>query len=397
MIALKIHDSYEIYTSFTQWPIQLRKDLRAGISAKNQGDFALSERFLTSAYQTALGLPLSVLGSDPYLKLSGIAAVLAEVTPERRAKEVLRNVWEKGDIFSSASAVVSTKGHSGASNTSENEDRNDWAGYTLTNEECLRRVAVACKLAELSSPDGDDKAEGEEEEKLLVWAVEEVLRLAGVRQMQATKNDDVNADGLASCPDNRSTSGIVLAELELPSWMRRVDLGAPLAALRIRIRAQGYAMPLYLQAISLLLPPNTKNVTIEDRCEAAQLMNNLSELMMRRPPSPEIRHQAEVWARQAYGIIQRVEGTPLPQKGWFTSTSVQSKEVCDQVFGVVLFNLGMLRELDQDLTTARSLYEQSLKQCEKVDMKEGVVQTIQALRRISRAGGENSTDSLHPT
>lgn len=30
-----------------------------------------------------------------------------------------------------------------------------------------------------------------------------------------------------------------------------------------------YAMPLYLQAISLLLPLNVKNVSVEDRCEGA--------------------------------------------------------------------------------------------------------------------------------
>ena len=125
-----------------------------------------------------------------------------------------------------------------------------------------------------------------------------------------------------------------------------------------------YAMPLYLQAISLLLPPNMVNVNIEDRCEgtstsfprlilsptwhlpvAAQLMNNLSELIMRRPPSPEIRHQAEAWARQAYGLIERVRETPLPRRGWFSSSSEQSREVCDQVLGVVLFNLGTLREV----------------------------------------------------
>ena len=125
-----------------------------------------------------------------------------------------------------------------------------------------------------------------------------------------------------------------------------------------------YAMPLYLQAISLLLPPNMENVNIEDRCEgasarllclvlsptrhlpvAAQLMNNLSELIMRRPPSPEIRHQAEAWARQAYGLIECVQETPLPRRGWFSSGSEQSREVCDQVLGVVLFNLGTLREV----------------------------------------------------
>lgn len=80
---------------------------------------------------------------------------------------------------------------------------------------------------------------------------------------------------------------------------------------------------------------------------AAQLMNNLSELIMRRPPTPEIRHQAEAWARQAHGLLQRVQETSVPRRGWFSSstTNEQSREVCDQVLGVVLFNLGMLREV----------------------------------------------------
>jgi hypothetical protein len=75
-------------------------------------------------------------------------------------------------------------------------------------------------------------------------------------------------------------------------------------------------------------------------------MNNLSELIMRRPPSPEIRHQAEAWARQAYGLIEGAQETPLPRKGWFNcSSNERSREVCDQVLGVVLFNLGTLREV----------------------------------------------------
>lgn len=153
---------------------------------------------------------MSALGPDPYLKLSGIAAVLAEVAPQRRAKEVLQSVWDRGEVSSSASPHSTVNGAS--SSTSE------WATYTLTDEERLRRVAVACKLAELCSNE-----DGEEEERWLVWAVEEVLRLTGVQG----KNADSSGTGR---PDGTSTH-VVLAELELPSWMRRADLGAPLAAL----------------------------------------------------------------------------------------------------------------------------------------------------------------------
>jgi hypothetical protein len=37
---------YEYYASFATWPEPLRADLRAGIKAKQQGDLALSVRFL---------------------------------------------------------------------------------------------------------------------------------------------------------------------------------------------------------------------------------------------------------------------------------------------------------------------------------------------------------------
>lgn len=45
--------------------------------------------------------------------------------------------------------------------------------------------------------------------------------------------------------------------------------------------------------------------------------------------------------------------------------------------------------MDEDHAAARSLYEQSWEQCEKVGMKEGVMQTKQALRRLGRAGGNS--------
>lgn len=141
----------------------------------------------------------SSLAPNPYLKLSGIAAVLAEVTSERKAKEVLEDVWSIGagsGSSSSAKPVV-----------------DGWASQTLTEEERLRRVALACKLAELSS------GRNEEEERWLVWAVEEVLKLVG----PGVKNK--------SADERLSQSQLTLADLRLPPWMSKDDLGAPLAAL----------------------------------------------------------------------------------------------------------------------------------------------------------------------
>ncbi|KAF9225946.1 hypothetical protein BS17DRAFT_777932 [Gyrodon lividus] len=371
---------YEFYSLFTLWPEELRADLRAGIQARNQGDPSVSERYLTRAYQTALSLSPLALSPNPYLKLSGIAAVLADVAPEPRAKEVLQSIWDRGGVSQSSTSSVD------GSEASPAGTDHDWASYTLTNEERLRRVAVACKLAELCT-----ERSQEEEEKWLKWAVEEVLRLAGAQtEPGGARAGEAETGAAREVQDgNPYSQPVVLADLELPSWMRKVDLGAPLAALGTLYARKGnveYAMPLYLQAISLLLPPKMENISIEDRCQAAQLMNNLSELIMRRPPSPPIRHQAEAWARQAYGEVERAEDMPLSRKGWLSPGDDHSREVCNQLLGVVLFNLGMLREMDQDSTTARSLYERSAKQCEKVGMKEGVMQAKEALRRIGRGG-----------
>ncbi|KAI6029596.1 hypothetical protein BKA83DRAFT_4220856 [Pisolithus microcarpus] len=307
---------YQFYKSFTLWPKELRDDLRAGIKARNHGDLNLSERYLTRAYQTALSMPPSILSPFP-----------------RKAREVLEDVWNRGG-----------------------------------DPERIRRVAVAYKLAELSH-------ERDEDEKWLVWAVEEVLKLAGAGMQKRPVDTGDSTDAQSQ------SAQVILAELKLPPWMSKDDLGAPLAALGNVYARKGeleYAMPLYLQAISLLLPPGMQNVSIQDRCEAAQLMNNLSELIMRRPPTPEIRHQAEAWARKALDVIEVTGKMPLPRSGWFSYfEDTSARSTCDQVLGVVLFNIGMLREMDSDKKAARALFEKSAQQCGRVGMDE-------ALRRVDR-------------
>lgn len=85
-------------------------------------------------------------------------------------------------------------------------------------------------------------------------------------------------------------------------------------------------------------------------------MNNLSELIMRRPPIPEVRAQAEAWARQALGVIERARGQPS-SSNWFGwgKHAEDEREVCEQTLGVVLFNLGSLREV--------SVYSESCQRC----------------------------------
>jgi hypothetical protein len=75
-------------------------------------------------------------------------------------------------------------------------------------------------------------------------------------------------------------------------------------------------------------------------------MNNLSELIMRRPPTPEVRGQAEAWARQALGVIERAQAQPRSSQ-WFAwgQPADDGREICEHALGVVLFNLGSLREV----------------------------------------------------
>lgn len=363
---------YEFYTSFTLWPEQVRGDLRAGIKARNQGDLSLSERYITRAFQTALSLPYQTFAPDPYLKLSGIASLLSEVALDRRSREALQIAWEIG---AGPSEQHSPLPNAEKKSSAVVEGAPGWSSYTLSNEERLRRVALAYKLGQLAS-----ERDLEEEEKWLLWAVEEVLRLSGLGMTNAKSDTNTRMH------ENAGSSA--LEDLELPPWMSKTDLGAPLEALGALYAKKGrieYAMPLYLQAISLLLPPKANNVSIEDRCRAAQLMNNLSELIMRRPPAPEVRAQAEAWARQALGIIERAQAQPRSSQwfGWGQPAD-DGRDVCEHALGVVLFNLGSLREMTSDLDGAKKLFEKSAEQCSKVGIREGVVEAQEALRRVEK-------------
>lgn len=363
---------YEFYTSFTLWPEQVRGDLRAGIKARNQGDLSLSERYITRAFQTALSLPYQTFAPYPYLKLSGIASLLSEVASDRHSREALQIAWELG--------AGPSEQHSPLPNAEKTpstvvEGVPGWSCYTLCKEERLRRVALAYKLSQMAS-----ERDLDEEEKWLIWAVEEVLRLSGLGMTKANSDANIKAQ--------ENTGSSALEDLELPSWMSKTDLGAPLEALGALYAKKGrieYAMPLYLQAISLLLPPKENNVSVEDRCRAAQLMNNLSELIMRRPPTPEVRAQAEAWARQALGIIERAQAQPKSSQwfGWGQPAD-DGREVCEQALGVVLFNLGSLREMSSDLDGAKKLFEKSAEQCSKMGIREGVVEAQEALRRVEK-------------
>lgn len=73
-------------------------------------------------------------------------------------------------------------------------------------------------------------------------------------------------------------AGILVGEMDLPSWVTKTDIGATLESLGNLYARKGnveYAMPLYLQSISLLMPPPSarkEEPSTEEKCHAATIV-----------------------------------------------------------------------------------------------------------------------------
>jgi len=176
----------------------------------------------------------------------------------------------------------------------------------------------------------------------------------------------------------------VLADLDLPEWVTKTDICAPLEALGAFYARQGkveYSMPLYLQAISLLMPSSPEEPSsLEDRCRGAQIMNNMSSLIMSKPPTPATLSQAESWARKSAAVCEQEINSPNLKKG-----DKDQLNTCETTLAVALFNMASLREMADDLAAAKELFSNSLDQSRKVGMREGIIEAQAALRRLNRA------------
>jgi len=351
---------YEFYSAFTMWPKEVRGDLRAGIKAKNQGDFDISERYLRRALRTALDMPLADFSPEPHLKLSGIAIALASVLEAADRPEPAY------EVYSDALSRLRT------------------SPDALSGPERMRAVALASKLGEMAEV---FQLPVEEEERWLTWAVEELLRIV---------RDEGNKGRLVveGAVRNDGNTPVMLAELEMPPWVTKTDVGAPLEALGRFYSREGnveYAIPLYLQAINLLVPPKSskKTSTVEERCRGAQLMNNLAELSIRGEPTATKRKQAEAWARQGLSTIEQTKAAG--------KADAEDIMLCDEALAAVLFNLGSLLEMGGDFEESRSLYQRSLEQAKTIKMREGVMEAQTAIRRLDRAAKRRSGEESSPT
>ncbi|KAJ3715252.1 hypothetical protein DFJ43DRAFT_1102677 [Lentinula guzmanii] len=343
-VVLSGYGGFILYQTLTMWPPEVRSDLRNAVRAKHKGDLESSEQHFHRAWNTIQTLPIDLLGSQPYLKLTGMAVALADVLELSNKKQ---NAY---DVYVHALKLL----------------QQDQVKATLTGPERLRAVAISSKLGELAK---ELKRSKTEEEKWLVWAVEELLRI-----VKGPSKDDSSED-----VDYRHQGSFNLPMLALPSWISKTDIGAPLEALGSFYAGSGrldFAMPLYLQAISLLIPPAPKKSTPEDRCRGAQLMGNLSEMIMRGAPTPETLHQAEAWASQALAVTKKARADaskPIVQ--------------CEEVYAAALFNVATFRDMAGDKKVARSLYRDGLEHARSIGMTEGVVEASRALHRLDMGDG----------
>ena len=89
----------------------------------------------------------------------------------------------------------------------------------MSPHETLRQVSIAYKLGEMAQVYGFGD---EEEEKWLTWSVEKLLRVL--------QDENVGVDTTAGGKGGERQETL-LADLNLPEWITKTNLGAPLEAL----------------------------------------------------------------------------------------------------------------------------------------------------------------------
>ncbi|CAK5274649.1 unnamed protein product [Mycena citricolor] len=322
--------SYACYDYYDNWrnlfPPEVRADLKRGIAAQHAGDREGSVYFKRLAWEAAQRIPIESFKSEPYLKLTGIAVDLAGELEENGDK---KHAFE---LLSEALGVLRAP------------------DVTLSGPERLRAVSIAVKMASLG---GDPTVSWsvEEEEALRVWTVEGILKLV---------QETCFAEGQT----------IDFAKVQFPPWMTGTDIAVPLLELGAFYGKSGkmeYAMPLYVQTITLLVSGNSSP---EEMCQGADLMNTLSELV-NPASSPQRRQYAESWAKNALATIQAAR-----------KRSTESIPTCELALAVALFNSGMLRELDGDAKQATSYYRSAIDQSRKIGLEEGVAVAQEAITRL---------------
>ncbi|KAF8887611.1 hypothetical protein BD779DRAFT_1527240 [Infundibulicybe gibba] len=131
------------------------------------------------------------------------------------------------------------------------------AAYNVYAEARMRVAAIAYRLGKLAQV---LRKPAEAEEKWLTMAAERILQV-----ISGPRPDYESPDAQA-----------VILELDLPTWVAKVEAALPLEALGTFYADTGkpdLAIPLYLHAITILIPPPPQVSSMEDRCRGASSLH----------------------------------------------------------------------------------------------------------------------------
>ncbi|EGG13212.1 Hypothetical protein MELLADRAFT_58366 [Melampsora larici-populina 98AG31] len=314
------------------FPKEIKKNLRFALLAEKNGELIQSKKFFKYAYE------LGRLEGIELMKLSGIGirwgSMLESFDEIQEAKEVYLLVFK--DLEDRIS----------------NENGNGIEGYLK-----MRMVSVAQKLAQISN---DKKLI----EKYLTWSVEELLKLSlpGIGSNRSRENEK-----------------IVLGEIELPEWVKGIELGSCLESLGDFYAQNGepeYSLTLYLQALSILLPPKPrkKEPTVLERCHASILMNNISQLHLQR--KPKMISQSKEWLKKALELI------PIDDDDDEVNLNQEERFECLKNRMVIEENLGSLEEMMGDLVKAKERFLVGKELAKELKVGSWIDRTDENLKRI---------------
>lgn len=344
-LGLTAYGLGEIWGSMTIWPKEIRGDLKQGLLENARGDRTISAQYLSRAWEKTRIMSTDAFGHHPYLKITGVGIALAAVYEAdlkiEQAYQVYQQCLQQLQADSSATSRIRS---------------------SLSPAERMRAVAISFKLGELAEL---LKKPREEEEKWLTYSVETVLKdVMSVAEVVVNGQDSAHTEEMKT----------MVETLKLPKWASKHDLAAPFEALGSFYSDEGkisYAMPLFLQAISILMPPAPEKAAAEDQCRAAQLMGNLAELILRTKNDPDALMQAESWAKKGLDIASRTR-----------KSTIVKHPVCEASYAFMLYNLAMIRDMSGDKESAFQLFHDSLDQSRSIGFKDGVHNAEKAIRAL---------------
>ncbi|KAL0252447.1 hypothetical protein I308_101839 [Cryptococcus tetragattii IND107] len=408
-----IYGLLEFYSTLTTWPKEVRKPLRAALKAKLRGDYGKAETLFREALEIALQLGPSALEPEPLLKISGIYVELANVLEIQRQRVSafveLRTALEmfgpdplrRVEPLSLPEATALGGGPGG-----------QWIGegYRLTKKDHVRAIGLYQKLGQLalevaSSPTGSTYAStlggGSTEQMLKTWddAAEYYLSSALTSMLHL---------GLPGSSSTSPTGGPVILgrDVSLPDappsenpedvdqggQVDKRGLGMTMESLsEVYARKGQYDMAgqLLLQAISLLLPPQSKETPpMRDRCQAAMLMTTISSHAL-HPPTAKSLKVSRSWSLRSLQISQ--QALAEAEGGSFKDTPLEAAEaICQRALAVGLHNMGMLAEMEKDYAGAQNFFTKALAASRETGFVEGKREALAALRRVQSVTGESA-------